>query len=94
MILSFLFLLSNGKINALYLRARAKPSNDEWYCDVRVGINNMLKVVENLCAKAGLDGHFTNHSLRATAASKMYCAELPEAYLREDRLSLRGSPRI
>ncbi|XP_062574060.1 zinc finger MYM-type protein 2-like [Saccostrea cucullata] len=72
-----------GKVNALYLRARAKPSNDEWYCDVRVGINTLSKVVKNLCAKAGLDGHFTNHSLRATAATRMYSAELPEQLICE-----------
>lgn len=48
MILSFHFLLSkrqkNGKINALYLSARVKPSNDELHRDVRVGINNKSNI--------------------------------------------------
>lgn len=34
----------NGKINALYLSARVKPSNDELHRDVRVGINNKSNI--------------------------------------------------
>lgn len=41
----------------------------------------MSKVVKNLCAKAGLDGHFANHSLRAT--TRMYFAELSEQLICE-----------
>lgn len=43
----------------------------------------MSKVVKHLCAKAGFDVHFTNHSLRATAATRMYSAELPEELICE-----------
>ena len=31
-----------------------------------------------LCEEAGLDGFFTNHSLRATAATRMYTSGLEE----------------
>ena len=73
----------NGKINALYLRARAKPSAEEWYCDARVGINTISRVVKKLCSNAGLVGYFTNHSSRATAATRMYSADLPEQLICE-----------
>lgn len=47
-ILSFQFLLSNsqknGKINALYLSARVKPSNDELHRDVLLRINNKRNI--------------------------------------------------
>lgn len=47
-ILSFHFLLpnrqKNGKINALYLSARVKPSNDKLHRDVRIGINNKSNI--------------------------------------------------
>lgn len=47
-ILSFHFLLSNsqknGKINAFYLSARVKPSNDELHRDVLLRINNKSNI--------------------------------------------------
>lgn len=43
----------------------------------------MSKVEKKMCAKAGFDVHFTNHSLRATTATRMYSAELPEELICE-----------
>jgi len=65
------------------LRSLAKPSNTQWYADVRVGVNTISKVVKTLCGKAGLDGFYTNHSLRATSATRMYEADLPEQLICE-----------
>lgn len=68
---------------SFYLRSLTKPSETQWYADVRVGINTMSKVVKGLCGKAGLLGFYTNHSLRATAATRMYEADLPEQLICE-----------
>jgi integrase len=67
----------------LYLRSRTKPTEDEWYSDARVGINTISKVVGKLCDKAGLEGFYSNHSLRATAATRMYNADIPEQLICE-----------
>ena len=74
----FYFRPKNGKVVALYLRAKRRPTECEWYDDVRVGINTITKVVKNMCSKAGLEGFYSNHSLCATAAIRMYAANLPE----------------
>ena len=76
--LIFYFGPQNGNEAALYLRAKRKPTDGEWYADVGVGINTITKVVKNMCSKAGLEGFYSNHSLRATAATRMYAADLPE----------------
>lgn len=68
---------------ALYLRSRKKPTEDEWYSDVRIGINTISKVVRKLCDKAGFEGFYSNHSLRATAATRMYNADVPEQLICE-----------
>lgn len=73
----------NGKSDALYLRSLAKPTTSQWYADVRVGVNTISKVVKTLCGKAGMEGFYTNHSLRATAATRMYEADLPEQLICE-----------
>ena len=67
----------------LYLRPKPKPKPNCWYSDQPYGINKVLKTVRDLCNKAGLDGKFSNHSLRATSASRMYSRNVPEQYIKE-----------
>ncbi len=43
-----------------------------WYTEKPLGVNALKKIVSNLTQKAGLVGHFSNHSLRASAATRMY----------------------
>ena len=38
-------------------------------------------VVKHLCTSAGLQGHFTNHSLRATAATRLFEARVDEQFI-------------
>ena len=59
------------KSNALYLRPKSNYAQD-WYIDAPVGINRLQSAVRELCREAGFSGYFTNHSLRATAATRMY----------------------
>ena len=42
-------------------------------------LNNMLK---DMCHDAGIGGLKTNHSLRATGASELFAADVPEKSLR------------
>ena len=48
---------------------KVKDENTNWYTKVPVGHNTLANVVKNLCKDAGIQGHFTNHSLRVTTAT-------------------------
>jgi integrase len=43
-----------------------------------VGHNVLGQTVRNLCKKAGIDGNFTNHSLRATTVTRGLEKGVPE----------------
>ena len=56
----------------LYLRVKPKQMPYVWYADQPFGVNKLCSAVKEICNKGGLKGKFTNHSLRATSASRMY----------------------
>ena len=49
--------------SALYLRPLQKPTPEQWFSNAPLGTNTLASCVHRLCAKAGLGGHRTNHSL-------------------------------
>ncbi|XP_028409419.1 uncharacterized protein LOC114532024 [Dendronephthya gigantea] len=57
---------------AFYRTALKCPKPNCWYSSVPVGHNKLASTVKRLCELAGLSGYRTNHSLRATAATRMY----------------------
>ena len=69
---------------AFYLRPLQAPKqHNVWYSSQVVGRNRLSTIVANLCKKAGLSGYFTNHSLRATAASRLYQNGIEEQLIQE-----------
>lgn len=71
---------------ALYMRPLDhKPVDNKkpWFCNARVGINTLKKVVPNLSEDAAINVHYTNHSLRATAVTRMYERGVPEKIIAE-----------
>ena len=68
----------DGPDDAFYLKPLSKPTGDTWFQARSVGHNILGGVVKRLCASAGLQGHFTNHSLRATAATRLFEAGVDE----------------
>ena len=60
----------------------AKPAAP-WFQSVPIGRNQLAKMVPNMCSRAGTAGHKTNHSLRATAATDLYHANIPEKLIQE-----------
>ena len=54
-----------------------------WYADKPLGVNTITKTVKNLMAEIGKVGHFTNHSLRVSAATRMYSEGVDEQVLKE-----------
>ena len=67
----------------LYLRPRQKFTPSVWYCDQPYGKNKIANTVKDICSKSGIEGNFTNHSLRATSASRMYQCNVPEQVIKE-----------
>ena len=63
-----------GKKPNFYLQSLKKVKPNVWYTTVPVGINSIRKVTGNLLKDAGLDGYFTNHSLRRTCATRLFQA--------------------
>ena len=76
-------LLQSLKCKKLYLRCRKKMSPKLWYCDQPYGINSVKTTVKEVMKSAGHVGKFTNHSLRATCASRMFTNDVPEQIIKE-----------
>ncbi len=71
------------KHDSLYCHPKKNYTVQEWYSDMPVGINTLSKVVKRLCDKAGIKGHFTNHSLCSSAVTRMYQARVEEQVISE-----------
>ena len=66
-----------------YLRPRKIPLPNVWYCDQLYGVNKIKTTVKEICKSGGLEGNFTNHSLRATCASRLFDQNVPEQIIKE-----------
>ena len=64
--------------NAFYLKPLQIPKRNVWYSKIPVGHNALQNTVKRLCASVGVTGHFSNHSLRATAATRLFEAGVDE----------------
>ena len=67
----------------LYLRPRKVCRPNLWYGDQPYGINKIKNNVSDICKEAGMEGFYSNHSLRAMCASRMYNREIPEQLIKE-----------
>ena len=61
-------------------------SSGPWYSAVPIGKTLLMKRVKDICQRAGIQGNKTNHSLRATGATAMYEAEVPESLIQDRSL--------
>lgn len=68
--------------DAFYLRPLDKFTADRWYTSVPIGVNTLGNIVSKLCARAGFVGFFSNHSLRATAATRLFAANVDEQLIK------------
>ena len=73
------------KSDALYKYSLSEGNQRpcQWYSDKPVGVNSISKCVSNLVKQAGKEGHFTNHSLRVTAATRMFEGGIEEQLVKE-----------
>ena len=56
--------------NAFYLTPLPNPKLDVLYSRTSLGYKSLSKVVSEMMKKAGLEGHFTNQSLRVSSAMR------------------------
>ena len=68
----------NRPNDAFYLKPLAKPRGDVWYTCMPVGHNLLSKTIPRLFKAVGLEGNYTNHSLRATSATRLFDAGVDE----------------
>ena len=54
-----------------------------WFTLNPVGHNTLGNTVKHLCEKAGIEGHYTNHSLRVTTATRGLEKGIAEKYVME-----------
>ncbi len=74
-----------SKCSALYHYALLtnKCTPVQWFSEKPIGVNCLKKTVSSLTKQAGLTGRYTNHSLRATAATHMYSFGVDEQVIKE-----------
>ena len=68
--------------NAFYLTPLSKPKEQCWFSRTPLG-HNKLKNVMNMCEMANIPGYKTNHSLRATTATRLYSEGIDEQLVME-----------
>ncbi len=76
---------SQSKCSALYKYPLCSThvSPKVWYTDKPVGMNKLRDTVKSLMLAAGIDGRYTNHSLRVTAATRMFSKGIEEKVIKE-----------
>ena len=66
------------------MKPLSTPHPDQWYSKSPLGHNTLSHVVAQLCCLAGIKGHKTNHSLRATTATRLYQQGVDEQLIMEN----------
>ena len=80
----YVSLLPKGRTcNKLYLKPHVKKTSECWYCDQAYSRNNLSVVVKTIMENAKISGYFTNHSLRRTAATRLFMAQVEEKIIKE-----------
>ncbi len=74
---------SDAPDDAFYLTPLQKPKENCWFKNVPIGRNKLSKAISNMCKECGIKGYKTNHSLRATAASRLYSSGVDEQLVME-----------
>ena len=73
----------NKPSHAFYLRPLKSPTLHCWYSIKPLGHHTLRNTFSYLCKEAGISGFKTNHSLRATAATRLYQSGIDEQLVME-----------
>ena len=69
--------------HAFYLQPLKKPTGDCCFSSTPIGHSTLAGTISRICKAAGITGYKTNHSLRATAATRLYQAGVDEQLIME-----------
>ncbi len=72
--------------DVFYLRPLVKFSRDDdsvWFTAVSIGRNKLAMLVKEMCRNGGIAGTKSNRSLRATGATELYRAGVPEKIIKQ-----------
>ncbi|XP_046575115.1 uncharacterized protein LOC124283129 [Haliotis rubra] len=73
----------DGKSSAFYLRQKRFVKDNAWFADCPIGKHPLRGTVGRICKLAGFAGFYSNHSLRATTATRLYDAGVDEQLIAE-----------
>ena len=71
------------EMDLFYLRPKKSPKTNIWYDNIPIGRDKLKSFLEDMCREAGITEKKTNHSLRATGATTLFNAGVPEKLIRE-----------
>ena len=73
------------EMDLFYLRPKksVSTSTSEWYDCAPIGRDKLKVFLNTMCSEAGIHEKKTNHSLRATGASALFNAGVPEKLIRD-----------
>ncbi len=63
---------------AFYLKPLKNPKGIVWFEKLPLGHNFLSNMINRIMNAAGIKGHFTNHSLRSTATTRLFNAHVDE----------------
>ena len=69
--------------DAFYLTPLRDLKGQCWYSSTSLGHNKLRNAVANTCKQVGIQGYFTNHSLRTTTTICLYHAGIDEQLVME-----------
>ena len=69
--------------NGFYLKPLQNPYGNIWYSCVLLGHNTSECTIKSMCKSAEVTGYKTNHSLHATATTRLYHAGVDEQLIME-----------
>ena len=85
---------ANRPDHAYYLKPLQKPENKCWYSNQPVGHNKLDTTISRICKDAGIPGYHTNHSLRASAATRLHQSGCVEEQEIMERTGHRSSEAV
>ena len=63
---------SDAPAKVFYLKPHPSYTSGYWYYPQPIGHNVLRETVKRLCSTLGKEGHYTNHSLRRTCATRLF----------------------
>jgi len=64
--------------SAFYLTPLKVPKGEVWFSTIPLGHNTLQNTIPCLMKATGCEGHYTNHSLKVSTATRLYSAGIDE----------------